>query len=564
MTIEQYQVPDTEEYVTLTWMDDGLPAFFADREDICDIVESLGFNIYYLIGNNSVTTTTTNNNKGSTSTSQPKTTINSQFFKVVNNIVGRTVAKATPAFQDTSAITLAESAVYNMPLIPLEMIEKLDQFFRLVDTQHGTESIVLLTYDTTKEGPEGWGILVPDQNNTSVHCNYDPTSVLEYKPEDALIVGSVHSHPGMSAYASGTDHNDQADFDGLHITFGWQKSVNNGATQYHIEMQMAGSSYTLRPEDVFENYFLDKEPDPEVVEWTSKVKKALPPSLMSAGVTPAPRNQAHLPHQTQLPITQAGTPESSNTKKYGRFENFPQVWRDLGEDCVLLGLVIKNEKGIAHCPGCISSVSQYDIEDGWCSSCTMPIIDKEKLEKFSFTEILSDLSYWCYQFSYSTDAKPYLWTKEDGKNVLTPMSQNSLRQTLINEDSNGIKIDYEIDYEDDIKLGSGYMLCCSTPIEESSNCQCINPVFPEDAIDFDLYTRSVNIYKYDTDCYNCDRFYDTSCPKYRNLIETFVADRTAPAESFAHEIDGDDCPFYTHYKASSSYTYPYSYNSDRD
>ena len=74
-----------------------------------------------------------------------------------------------------------------------------------------------------------------------------------------MIVGSVHSHPGMPAYASGTDHADQADFDGVHITFGWQNNVNSGATQYHIELQVSGESYTLKPEDVFEGYTLQKQ-----------------------------------------------------------------------------------------------------------------------------------------------------------------------------------------------------------------------------------------------------------------------------------------------------------------
>ena len=33
------------------WMPSGVPCFIADRSDICDIVEDMGFQIYYLLGN---------------------------------------------------------------------------------------------------------------------------------------------------------------------------------------------------------------------------------------------------------------------------------------------------------------------------------------------------------------------------------------------------------------------------------------------------------------------------------------------------------------------------------
>jgi len=567
MSIQRYQIPDTEEFLDFVWMANGLPAFFADRDDICDVVESIGFNIYYLIANHTVTKTTPSTNKGVT-TNTTHTTSNAQLFKVVNNIVGRTVSKSNESFQENETIDIQESAVYNMPAIPLAMVDKLDQFFRLVDAQHGTESIVLLTYDTTKEGPEGWGILVPDQTNTSVHCNYDPASVLEHKPDDALIVGSVHSHPGMAAYASGTDHNDQADFDGIHITFGWQKSVNNGATQYHCEMQMAGTAYTLRVEDVFEDYVINKEPDPEVVGWTDKVKKALPPSH-SAGVMSAPRaHQTPPPHLSQPVTTQAGTHKTGVTQQ-SRFDEFPEIWRNLGKESIVVGLVTINSKNKAHCPACTSSVSDYDIEDGWCGCCTMPIIDEKKLKENTFDDIFSDLAYWCYQFNYPLEVKPYLWTKEDGKNVVTPMSNRTLQEEikyeadsttvvpLAGSDLDYIHIDDEVESDLDYMLSrrnsGAYLLCCGLPEERKRECFCPNTIEMSDLINFDEYTKKFNIYVNTTDCYSCHNFYDIKCPSYRNLLEIFVEDRTVPAEEYAQKIDGEGCPMYLHYSLTEPY-----------
>ena len=237
------------------WTKSGVPCFMANRDNIEEEIEFLGFNIYYLICNVAVDRKVESNvyDKGITTKNVSYVTdLSTKIVKVVNNFVGRTVAEIVDEDLFDFDVT-RETAEYSLPPIPRVIIDKLDEFFRLVHVQHGTESIVLLTFDPQYEGTsQGWGVLVPDQVNTSVHCKYDADSIVDQKPEDVLIVGSVHSHPEMAAYASGTDHADQADFDGIHITYGWQKSINNGATQYHIEMQMAGHAYTLKPEDVFE------------------------------------------------------------------------------------------------------------------------------------------------------------------------------------------------------------------------------------------------------------------------------------------------------------------------
>lgn len=295
------------------WMPNGVPCFLANKKDICSIIEGFGFQIYYLISNDfkeTQTTTTTYNaptnngnkyygygansyytNNTSTTTTATKVERSPKLFKVVNNFVGRTVSISTDEFPEEFR-DIEEESIYSMPPIPLDIVNKLDEFFRLVHSQHGTESIVILTYDATKSGSDGWGVLVPEQTNTAAHCKYDADSIAAIKPDNVIIVGSVHSHPEMPAYASGTDHDDQADFDGVHITYGWQKSVNNGATQYYAELQMAGKNYKLDIEDVFESVTLQKDPDPEVVEWSTKVKKAFP---LSGGVQSVNQpNNSHL------------------------------------------------------------------------------------------------------------------------------------------------------------------------------------------------------------------------------------------------------------------------------
>lgn len=199
-----------------------------------------------------------------------------KVFKVVKNIVGY----ATVPLNDDDDLDLAyvdQHAWFGLPPIPRKIVDDLDAFFRLVDDKFGTESIALLVYDPLfldkEESAEGWGTLIPKQSNTAGSCKYDPASVAEKKEEGVMIVGSVHSHPGMAAFASHTDIGDQANFDGIHITYGWKK--NSKVTEYHIELQMGGGRFTFTPEQAFEQVPEPPVPD-EVVEWVENVEKYVP------------------------------------------------------------------------------------------------------------------------------------------------------------------------------------------------------------------------------------------------------------------------------------------------
>jgi hypothetical protein len=398
--------------LSVVWNEeDGLPIFTSDKDNICDIVENLGFQIYYLVGNNvevkKESLKVTENNKLVTKTVDVEHR-NLQVFKVVNNFVGRCIAKADiqlPGLNDVATL-----AHYNMPLIPHVIVDKLDQFFRLVDAQHGTESIVMLTYDITKEGPEGWGILVPDQENTAAHCNYDPHSIAEVKPDNVMIVGSVHSHPHMAAYASGTDHADQADFDGIHITYGWQKSVNNGATQYHIEMQMAGTAYTLRPEDVFENFVIQKEPDPEVVEWSSKVKKELP--LHSMGGYPTnPKTSHQLSPQSRTAHTAGNSVRPRWIDYLAQDKSFDAL--GLPQDYIIFQEIPSYATTGSSCEICGTYLDHFNIHDNICDVCDVPLFVKETDK----TKIAEELFYYCYQYNISNHLPVYMLGVNEDKTL---------------------------------------------------------------------------------------------------------------------------------------------------
>ena len=504
------------------WTKSGVPCFMANTDNIEEQIEFLGFNIYYLICNVATDRKVETNvyDKGITTKNVSYVTdLSTKIVKVVNNFVGRTVSEIVDEDLFDFDVT-RETAEYSLPAIPRVIIDKLDEFFRLVHAQHGTESIVLLTFDPQFQGQsQGWGVLVPDQVNTSVHCKYDADSIVDQKPEDVLIVGSVHSHPDMAAYASGTDHADQADFDGIHITYGWQKSVNNGATQYHIEMQMAGHTYTLKPEDVFEDYIFLKEPDPQVVEWTSKVKKALPPiaggsvtRVAQASTTQATTQAQSLPQASTHPGIRNGDP---------RLQEYPDPKDD--EPYLVIGEV---DSAGSECPSCQTEVLAYYAKNFYCDTCDLCFA----LISDSYAEIIDNAKKYLTDRNLDPNVTYYLWTK-DGKDQDLLMrikevdyndDDSSLHTSLLSSNE-GTTVEVLDDY-----FYEGFdqtrTVCCDVPLSLIEQCTCEKTVYYDDVIEFD-HTHPYNVYDNKAACVDCEFYYSRNCKPYLNSIVNFATSK---------------------------------------
>lgn len=547
--MSQQSLPLQEETQDLTLDDlnpmwitsDGLPLFLADRDDICDAVESFGFSIYYLLAHQDKeikpSTSTSSNNKTPQTQSPPVIVRSSQIYRVVNNFVGHSITAVSPEFY-SDIISFKEEAVYTMPPIPHVLVDKLDQFFRLVDAQHGTESIVMLTYDVTKDGSDGWGILVPDQTNTSVHCNYDPDSIARIKPDDVMIVGSVHSHPGMSAYASGTDHADQADFDGIHITFGWQKSVNNGATQYYAEMQMAGKSYKLDIEDVFEDYLLEKAPDPEVVGWTDKVKKVLPPSTGGTQVLPPNQAQSSITGTKQPGSTPTTTAAGPNLYPLNHIE-YSSYILDIIEEVIpysqvplLVCEAIDSFEKDTHfnCPSCFSRVSASSVYiDNCCSICDVPLCEPDT----PVDQLVYNMISYCEKRNITQDCILYLLAKDVQSNFMVLRITPDLISTYDT---------YSPSFEESRKSKDNLTLCCS---QQFQDCYCPVQVIESDSFDFDNFMGTHEVYDPSSNCLSCEHYYSTSCPRYTSLVVSFKKNsKNKQPEEYSNTINSDNCTSY--------------------
>jgi len=544
-------------YITLDdlnyfWMPNGAPCFIANNydvvDDFCDTVESFGFQIYYIITDKETSKTVQAKNDKGVMVPTEVYDYSPAIFKVVNNFTGRAVMESKEAFGN-SFCPVKEVAEYNMPPIPRDIIDKLDEFFRLVHAQHGTESIVILTFDTTKEGSDGWGVLVPEQENTSVHCKYDADSIAEMKPDHLMIVGSVHSHPEMSAYASGTDHADQADFDGVHITYGWQKTVNQGATQYHIELQIGGEHYKLDPQDVFEYYAQNKDPDPQVLEWSTKVKKVLPPST---GVSATQAHNTALPpaqsYQTawvqthNSPATTAGT---ATTRAFDK-NKFLEDLKGIDPDAIVAFEHDERLNPTSDCLVCDFPLTEKDINSGFCMTCDSPIVSPE----MGHFEIMTFLHAYCVDRKLDPSVAYYIYCLDEN-NV-----QNNFLLNIKPKNVSPISVGSDYETSDYVSLleepiaEQEYTLCCNLPASMMEACTCKVLVLERDIRIFDDAHRHTDIYNKSSNCYDCNNYYSSTCPAFREAVVDYMTNGTV----FNTLIS--DCPSFSHYKDNVEvYTY---------
>lgn len=533
------------------WLPNGAPCFLANDINICEQIESLGFQIYYLIAHKGTTTSNTTSYKaGVPSTTTQNTVYNSKIFKVVNNFVGRAVSEVDEDF-GADLVVLKEEAHYTMPAIPHVIVDKLDEFFRLVHAKHGTESIVLLTYDTTKEGSQGWGILVPEQTNTSAHCKYDPDSIVDLKEDHIMIVGSVHSHPEMPAYASGTDHSDQADFDGLHITYGWQKSVSNGATQYHLELQMGGTAYTLTPKDVFEDFIPNKEPDPEVVAWSDKVKKALPPQQQLAGATSG-----------IIPINQPATPATpppayipGGSRRPDKRSQVIPFSKEAYPGTIAAEIDISGNSSMI-CPSCLIALFKTEVYQGSaCPACDIPIVPMNN----DIKDIVDSIDIYNMERNLSTFAPYYLWASDSEDFIMMIKPADARVENEYLDRVEGLTLlaptddweDESIFNEDLLDKWSNVTICCGAVLNgEQTACGCQVTVLPEDVQDFDeaMSAQGLKVYDAHSVCESCEHYYFPSCPGYREQVMKFAIEAELPKEPLS------GCTSWEAYKNSSDYS----------
>lgn len=276
-----------------------------------------------------------------------------QVFEVRKSLIYRSVTVVPE--KDLKLVDSEATAYFTLPKIPWNMVCEIDWFFREVYKRHQAESIVLLTYDEEVGGQDGWGFVVPTQENTSHDCNYKPESIAGLYPETASIVGSWHSHPMMTAYASGTDHKDQASFDGLHLTSGWLTA--NDDTEYYAEMQVGNMRWTFKP-----HILLDGAPKASASEDTQKLLERV--SKKTYGSTNSSQSNWPKSGRTGSLAPAGTTPNRSN--KLEPIIGLPKSAEDPSKMTYIGRLKSEDE---TECPFCHVPIISIDVAWRMCSAC---------------------------------------------------------------------------------------------------------------------------------------------------------------------------------------------------
>lgn len=151
---------------------------------------------------------------------------------------------------------VAESLTWNAPKIPSKIIDESLEFFRAVHDMHRSEAIVLLALDKGV-----WSIVVPGQTVSPASLKYEC-------PPGANLAGTIHSHCGMGAFFSGTDTNDVANFDGVHIVLG---RIDRREYEMEIGVYVNGRLFRGEPENIIEGYVKSKRDEGPPHPWLEKV-----------------------------------------------------------------------------------------------------------------------------------------------------------------------------------------------------------------------------------------------------------------------------------------------------
>ncbi|MCU0916965.1 MAG: hypothetical protein MUC88_20745 [Planctomycetes bacterium] len=140
----------------------------------------------------------------------------------------------------------------NFKPVPVTMLNEMVAFAKEVYRIHKGEAAMIMYYNKT-DGTWKWD--VPEQETSvgglSVDYKQPPPP-----PEGYKMLGSCHSHGNAAAFQSGTDQNDELNFDGVHITIG-NLETN---VSVHVRLCIAGAGWTVKDESCL----LEKPPEPKI------------------------------------------------------------------------------------------------------------------------------------------------------------------------------------------------------------------------------------------------------------------------------------------------------------
>ena len=166
----------------------------------------------------------------------------------------------------------AEKCWVRYPKLSRSRLEFAVGFFDRVYQLHRSEAVMLLFWDLKRKRYKLW---VPDQKPTvweSFSGNRSPMDVAYQVPvplpNNHLLVGDIHSHADMGAYASHQDCHDEFYRDGVHVVVG---HIDAGEPpQFHLEMAIDGQRFLLKADQFLEGYRCRRKLVPQA--WMERVE----------------------------------------------------------------------------------------------------------------------------------------------------------------------------------------------------------------------------------------------------------------------------------------------------
>jgi hypothetical protein len=183
----------------------------------------------------------------------------------------------------------------NYPRLARREFERAIGFFSVIAERFSAEAAVLLVWNADRRAVE---IVVPDQTSYvsygsngaawPVEVHYQTPAL----PPHLTVIGDVHCHVDLAAYASSMDKEDETHRPGLHLVVG---RIHLEPPEFHLEAVVDGMRFRVpRLEDVIEGYQQrrPREVPPEWIDrvaiepWTYQAPAAGPGYYAPAGLTP--------------------------------------------------------------------------------------------------------------------------------------------------------------------------------------------------------------------------------------------------------------------------------------
>ncbi len=158
------------------------------------------------------------------------------------------------------------------PKLPRSLLETVVGFFDVVGQRLGSEAAVLLAWNAQSQSleahvPEQCGVVGSTWQGRPYPLSLEYQSVA-LSPHQTLI-GDIHSHVDMPAFASGMDKEDELHRPGLHLIVG---RLYLEPPEWHCEISIDGHRFPIRELSQIVEGYRRRRPDKVPAAWLEKVR----------------------------------------------------------------------------------------------------------------------------------------------------------------------------------------------------------------------------------------------------------------------------------------------------